>query len=574
MMKKALFRKGSTLAIIILLTIIGILPSSISKISAIGANNSGDKLLGETECKDNNAIFNDNFDDGEISDWTVTTSGNGIFEASTAKYVSVPYSAHMKSLNKYDQAMGVSPSYSLNLSEEYNVTFNFLVPSTNNHWFEVFNNHQTYLLIDSGIQLKWYDASSSHLIMNLNTDQWYFIEITVQPSINTYDVYVDDEFKQTCDMWVHTGFENTFRIGDRNNDQGSYIDYGEAFWDDFVVSQTINEPPNIPNTPSGPSSLEKDESGSYSTSATDNDGDQVQYRFDWNADGSHDYSTWTGLGKSGHTGSLYHSWSSPGAYYVKAQAKDEHGLMSGWSGGLRVTVTSSPNDPPYTPSNPKPTDGATDVDVNTNLSWTGGDPNPGDTITYDVYFGSMPPIQKVASNISISHYNPDTLANSLTYHWNVVAWDNRGASTHGPSWHFTTCSGNNPPGTPSIDGPTSGKDREEYSYDIKSTDPDDHMIKYIVDWGDDNTDTTAFYDSGVTVTVLHIWSEQGTYEIRVKAVDEHDAESNWATLSVSIPKTKPINPLFLRILEWLTERFPLLARLLQLPVFEKLMSLM
>ena len=72
-----------------------------------------------------NPIFNEDFDDGDISDWTITTAGNGIFETSTTTYVSAPYSIHMKSLNQFDQAMGVSPSYSLNLSLDYEISFYF-----------------------------------------------------------------------------------------------------------------------------------------------------------------------------------------------------------------------------------------------------------------------------------------------------------------------------------------------------------------------------------------------------------------------------------------------------------------
>lgn len=184
-----------------------------------------------------NIIFSDNFDDGDISDWTITTAGIGVFETSVSTFVSSPYSLHMKSVNINDQAMGVSPIYDLNLSEEYNISFNFLVPSTNNHWFEVFNNNQTYLVINNDTQLRWYDGSNSYSIINLSTDQWYLIEIVTDPSSDTYDIYIDSDFKATCDMWIHTGFEDTFRIGDRNNDQGPYTDYGEAYWDDFIIKQ-------------------------------------------------------------------------------------------------------------------------------------------------------------------------------------------------------------------------------------------------------------------------------------------------------------------------------------------------
>jgi hypothetical protein len=185
------------------------------------------------------SVFSDNFDDGDISDWTVTTTGMGTFDVSSDKYVSSPFSVHMKSLTSGDKAMGVSPSYELNLSENYDVSFSFLIPHTNNHWFEVFNNNQIYLLIDSGDDFKYYDGSSSHLIDELVTNQWYLIEIKARPSLGTYIVYIDSEPNHTCDMWTHTGFETKFRIGDRNSDD-TYYDYGEAYWDNFVITQPVD----------------------------------------------------------------------------------------------------------------------------------------------------------------------------------------------------------------------------------------------------------------------------------------------------------------------------------------------
>ncbi|ENO12220.1 parallel beta-helix repeat (two copies) [Thermoplasmatales archaeon SCGC AB-539-C06] len=115
-------------------------------------------------------------------------------------------------------------------------------------------------------------------------------------------------------------------------------------WNDTPPAPPPNNPPNMSSTPSGPSTRETGQSGSYSTSASDPDGDQVQYRFDWDADGSHDYSTWTSLGASGHTGIVSNSWISRGMYVVKSQARDEHLAESSWSSGLTVVV--SPNNPP------------------------------------------------------------------------------------------------------------------------------------------------------------------------------------------------------------------------------------
>ena len=109
-----------------------------------------------------------------------------------------------------------------------------------------------------------------------------------------------------------------------------------------------NNPPNTPSTPSGPSTLPKGVSGTYSTSATDPDSDMVQYRFDWDASGSNDYSDWTSLVSSGSTGSKSHSWNSSGTYVVKAQARDEEGDTSGWSSGKTIEIS---NTAPSAPTN-------------------------------------------------------------------------------------------------------------------------------------------------------------------------------------------------------------------------------
>lgn len=182
---------------------------------------------------DADQVFSDDFDDGDISDWTVTTTGDATFDVSTDTSVSSPYSVHMKSLGDY-KAMGVSPTYTLNLTKDYTVSFYFSIPHTDNHWFEVFNNHQIYLVIDSNDDFKCYDGTTSYLISELTTNQWYPIEIKAHPSSSSYDVYVDGAFKRTCSMWIHSGLEDNFRIGDRAD--GS-TDKGEAYWDDIHISQ-------------------------------------------------------------------------------------------------------------------------------------------------------------------------------------------------------------------------------------------------------------------------------------------------------------------------------------------------
>lgn len=193
--------------------------------------------LGIAKAAEPNVVFSDDFDDGDISDWTVTTSGDATFDVSTDKSVSPPYSVHMSSTGDY-KAMGVSPVYDVNISENYNISFSFLIPHTDNHWFEVFNNQQTYVVIDLGTDLKCYLGNyQTKMIKTLNSDEWYDIELRAHQDSNSYDVYVNGQCEETCNMWIHGSYDQTFGIGDRAD---GHTDRGEAYWDDFVITQPVD----------------------------------------------------------------------------------------------------------------------------------------------------------------------------------------------------------------------------------------------------------------------------------------------------------------------------------------------
>ena len=120
---------------------------------------------------------------------------------------------------------------------------------------------------------------------------------------------------------------------------------------------------------------------------------------------------------------------------------------------------------------------------------------------------------------------------------------------------------NNPPSKPTITGPPSGKINEEHNYSFVSTDADGDEISYYIDWGDDShPGWTRYKPSGEEIYSSHIWTETGSYEVKVKAKDEYDYESDWATLKVTMPKNKIINP-FARFLENHPYMFPLLRQI-------------
>ena len=96
-------------------------------------------------------------------------------------------------------------------------------------------------------------------------------------------------------------------------------------------------------------------------------------------------------------------------------------------------------DPPTTPYNPSPADDATDVSINTDLTWSGGHPCPGESATYDVYLeaNDSPPTTLICDDVSSTTCDPVTLGYSTHYYWQVVTNGLNGPST-GPVWDFTT----------------------------------------------------------------------------------------------------------------------------------------
>ena len=236
-----------------------------------------------------------------------------------------------------------------------------------------------------------------------------------------------------------------------------------------------------------------------------------------------------------HQGYSYPPSSNPfTAYYVD----EVIGAMPG----------SGVNNPPDTPRYPYPANSETNVPLNIELNWIGGDPD-GDDVTYDIYFGTTSQPPKIVSNHPENTYELEELTISTTYYWQIVSFDEHDASTTGPIWNFTTTS-NNPPSEPNISGPASGDPNEDIEYTFVSTDPNSDQIQYYIQWGDGTTqDWTTLYSSGEDVILSHQWTS-GTYIIRAKAKDSQGAESDYATLEITIPRNRVVLPSFLqRLLE-------------------------
>ena len=127
-----------------------------------------------------------------------------------------------------------------------------------------------------------------------------------------------------------------------------------------------------------------------------------------------------------------------------------------------------------------------------------------------------------------------------------------------------TASANEPPTTPILNGPTTGKYNEDLTYTFGSTDPDGDNISYCIQWGCDDPEVCIGpFPSGEEQTDSHKYDE-GTFIIKVQATDINDAKSGWATLEISVPKIKGVNLFFLRFLYQYPNLLPLLQKILGL----------
>ena len=203
-----------------------------------------------------------------------------------------------------------------------------------------------------------------------------------------------------------------------------------------------------------------------------------------------------------------------------------------------ISFESFQNNPPYEPSNPYPQDGETNISIDTNLNWTGGDPD-GDSVTYDVYFGMTSPPPLIVNNQTETIYYPlGDLQYETTYFWQITAWDEFDALTIGPIWNFSTeKKTNREPNKPTVSGVRGiHVPNREYDYDIVTTDPDEDDIFYFIDWGDGTyEDWTGPYKSGENITKNHSWPPvTRLYEIQVKSKDIYNARSELGKMYVFV----------------------------------------
>lgn len=172
-----------------------------------------------------------------------------------------------------------------------------------------------------------------------NTIYWNnFIENSYQ----AYDSYNNTWYNKTIDEGNYWSDFDEPNEGAWDNNSDGIIDSpynipGGKNQDLFPLMFPVNYPPQKPSKPSGSQLGIVNKGYIYNTSATDPEGDDVFYKFDWGDDST---SIWLGPYDSGEEISASHIWPEIGTYQVRVKAKDMFGHESDWSDPLSVKILS------------------------------------------------------------------------------------------------------------------------------------------------------------------------------------------------------------------------------------------
>ncbi len=234
---------------------------------------------------------------------------------------------------------------------------------------------------------------------------------------------------------------------------------------------------------------------------------------------------------------------------------------------LNWTFKTEANLPPNKASDPFPSNESENIPTSITLRWNGSDPNYGDPLKYDFYFGPSSDPNLWYDNRTVNYTKPPyNLVENETYYWKINTWDRDGLKSKGDLWWFNT-GRNDRPIVITIDGPTQVKPNEEHEYTFIATDRENDSVSYYIEWGDGTiTNWTPWQPAGPPgYTESHSWAKKGTYQINCTAKDKY-GEGDRATLKVSVPRNKAlnINSYFIKFLEKHLYLFPLLRRILGL----------
>ena len=248
----------------------------------------------------------------------------------------------------------------------------------------------------------------------------------------------------------------------------------------------------------------------------------LEYGWDW--DGDNVVDEWDDNDSSYYTSgtpiSTSHNWSADGTYDIRVKAKDIYGAESEWSDPLTVTM-------------PVPILAVFEVVVS-------GYAQPAQTIYFnDTSIGYYEIVNWTwdfgDGNVSYEQNTSHEYATKGVYNVTLTVTDNQ--SNTDVYYQIIVISHLF---KPTLWGPLTITENVAYTYNASTTSSDENAsLYYQFDWGDNSelSDWIGPFASGATCNnATHTWTEQGYYDITVRAKDESEDISCWSDpLSIVAP---------------------------------------
>ena len=194
------------------------------------------------------ADWNENFDDGDISDWTIINPIPGYspitIETSSEQSVSPIYSLKVTSPNANGYVgSATGPDVQINPLIPYNIEFQFRW--NNFHWVNFAKFQNVLLVIDyPSLRIKYYDDAGGHFMEGTPafrqycpSNTWTHFKIEVDPNSTSYTLFANENQIGTVNYGTYNTFYSGFGFYDSDGWTSSPNYFNNSYYDDISIYQ-------------------------------------------------------------------------------------------------------------------------------------------------------------------------------------------------------------------------------------------------------------------------------------------------------------------------------------------------
>ncbi len=298
----------------------------------------------------------------------------------------------------------------------------------------------SFTTLNNGVELALISPANAATNITLNATLIWQEIIDPDGDVVVYDVYLDTIANPTTRVKIgqkSTSYSQTLISGTTyywkivgKYSNGDMLE--SAIWEFRTMS--TNHPPGSFNQTypvDGAENVTHDDAILTWQASVDPDGDAVTYDVYLGTSTNP-----TTIVSSSQIGTSYTPTLNPSTtYYWKIVAKDGNGGT--YESAVWVFYTLSSNQPPGEFNLISPLNKATNVALGTSLTWQASIDPDGNSVTYDVYFGTDPNANQVVSKGQMGTSYSPTLQKGYVYFWRVVAKDGLGGTRESAIWSFT-----------------------------------------------------------------------------------------------------------------------------------------